>query len=400
MDEHRAVNEHPITLIAADWHQAHLLCHEIATALPSEQVTLDKAVGRTLATDLVALCDVPHYASSAMDGWAVAGPGPWRLVDAPTLANGQASPIVTGGLVPRGAYSIVRSEHGTITDGPSPTLDLLPDAPPGTPFAGRNIRTVGEEVERLDVVIRAGTVLNPAHIAVAAVCGHNVLAVRRVPQVRLVLTGDEVVTSGVPAPGFVRDTFGPQLPALIALLGGEMTSTRRIGDDLQSSLDAIGDDADSADLIITTGGTSRSRVDHLHPTLAELGATLLVDGVNMRPGGPSLVARLPDGRFLIGLPGNPLSAMTGMLSLVRPLLAGLLGRVAPELGRSTLGHELSPASGRSRLIPYRNVDGLAVQSEWLGSGMLRGLAEADGILICPPAGAHTGDELETLPLAW
>lgn len=411
MDEHGPVNEHSTTLVTADWHQAHELCHEIATALPAEQVPLDgvgghSVVGRTLAADLVALCDVPHYASSAMDGWAVAGVGPWRLVETPELpdttelSDGQATPIVTGGLVPVGAISIVRSEHGAVTDGPSPELSLLSDVPPGTPIAGRNIRRIGEEVQRSDVVIRAGTVLNPAHIAVAAVCGHDVVTVHRVPRVALVLTGDEVVTSGVPAPGFVRDTFGPQLPALIGMLGGMSVSTRRIDDSLQTTLDAIGDNTDGADLIITTGGTSRSRVDHLHPALKELGATLLVDGVNMRPGAPSLVARLPDGRFLIGLPGNPLAAMTGMLSLAQPLLARLLGRVRPKLGQTVLGHELSPAGGSSRLIPYRLVEGRAVQSEWLGSGMLRGLAEADGILICPPAGAHSGDELETLPLPW
>lgn len=234
----------------------------------------------------------------------------------------------------------------------------------------------------------------------AAVCGHDVVSVRQVPRVALVLTGDEVVASGVPARGFVRDTFGPQLPALIRMLGGVSVSTRRIDDDLQTTRDTVGDNTDGADLVITTGGTSRSRADHLRPALAELGATILIDGVNMRPGTPSLVARLPDDRFLIGLPGNPLAAMTGMLSLTGPLLAGLLGRKTPELGRSGLGHDLPPTGGSTRLIPYRRVEGLAVQSEWLGSGMLRGLAEADGILICPPAGGHTGDELETLPLPW
>lgn len=144
MDEHGAVNERNGILVAADWHQAYSRCHAIATALPAESVPLDSAVGRTLAVDLIALCDVPHYASSAMDGWAVAGPRPWSLTDSSELADGQASPIVTGGLVPGGAYSVVRSEHGIVTDGTPrpwiscPMLRLGPHSRAGT--SGRSER--------------------------------------------------------------------------------------------------------------------------------------------------------------------------------------------------------------------------------------------------------------------
>lgn len=391
------------TLIAPDWHVAHLFCHDVARALPSEAVALGEAVGRTLADDVIALCEVPHYASSAMDGWAVAGSPPWRLVEAASLAAGEATPIVTGGLVPVGTHGVLRSEHGALI-GSDGRATLVPGADAGAdePRAGDNIRSIGEEVHLSDVVIRAGAVLNPAHIAVAAVCGHDRLAVLRRPRVGLILTGDEVVESGIPAPGRVRDTFGPQLPALIGLLGGIVTARRRIGDDLQTSMSAISDanTAANTDVVITTGGTSNSPVDHLHTALAALDADILIDGITMRPGGPSLLARLVDGRFLIGLPGNPLAAMIGMLSVVRPLLAGLRGAAVPTLGSVLVGNELSSGRGRSRLIPYRLIDGAAVQTQWLGSGMLRGLAEADGVLVCPPTGAHSGDRLDTLPLPW
>jgi molybdopterin molybdotransferase len=184
------------------------------------------------------------------------------------------------------------------------------------------------------------------------------------------------------------------------MLGGVVTTRTRIGDNLQASVDAISRGAASADLVITTGGTSKSAVDHLHGALRALGARLLIDGVNMRPGGPSVVARLGDGKFLIGLPGNPLAAMMGVLSLVQPLLAGLRGAPEPALSSVVVGHELSSGRGRSRLIPYRLVGGLAEQTDWQGSGMMRGLADADGVLISPPAGATSGDRVDALPLPW
>lgn len=378
----------------AAWHDAHRICHDAVAPLASAWVPLDAAMGRILTADVVARCDVPHYASSAMDGWAVAGDPPWRVVDSPTVSAGQAVPIVTGGQVPPGTFSIVRNEHVSLTHRRMLTL-----GPAAGPLRGNdNIRAVGEEARRSEVVLRSGTMLNPAQIALAAVCGHDLLPVRAIPRVRLVLTGDEVVAAGIPRPGRVRDALGPQLPAVVGMLGGTVTHHRLIGDNLRAMVDALA--GADADLVITTGGTSGSRTDHLRPALDALGATLLVDGVAMRPGGPSLLARLPDNRFLVGLPGNPLAAMVGMLSLVRPLLAGLRGLGEPRLGTVVAGEDLAGARGLNRLIPYRLTAGRAFPTGWRGSAMLRGLAEADGLLICPAGGVRPGDEVETLPLPW
>jgi molybdopterin molybdotransferase len=389
------------TRARAKWHDAHRLCFSVASALDPEQVRLADAVGRILSEDVIARCDVPHYAASAMDGWAVAGAPPWRLVDEVALVGGQAQPIVTGGLVPPGTFAVVRSEHGSQSgEGEHARVTLHPGANAGTIRANENIRAIGEEIRKSETVIRSGTLLNPAHLALAAVSGHDTLSVRRVPRVHLILTGDEVVSAGIPAPGFVRDVFGPMLPTLVGTLGGTVTAQHRIGDDLQASVSAIADASTDADVIITTGGTSRSEADHLHGALAALQADLLLDGVAMRPGGPSLLARLEGGRFLIGLPGNPLAAVIGMLSLARPLVCGLSGSDEPHLGATVSGCELSPVTGHTRLIPYRSVEGLAHPTDWLGSGMLRGLADADGILLCPPIGVSRGERVETIPLPW
>jgi molybdopterin molybdotransferase len=383
-----------------DWHTARSYCYRAAPALAAESVPLSEAIGRILASDMVALCDVPHYASSAMDGWAVAGEGPWRLVKSHSLAPGEAAPIVTGGLVPAGARAVLRSEHGSVLGGVgNQVVEKNPDAKPEEPKDGDNVRPSGEEVARSDVVFPAGTVLNPAHVAVAAVCGHDEVPVLGTPRVGLILTGDEVVSSGIPEPGHVRDTFGPQFPAFVRMLGGTVTAAQHLPDDLGLLITAIAEEADT-DVIITTGGTGHSSADHLHTALEHLGASILVDGIAMRPGGPSLLAKLPDGRFLVGLPGNPLAAMMGMLTIAQPLLAGLAGASEPQLGSVVTGRELTGRPGLSRLLPYQLRDGAAAKSRWFGSGMLRGLATADGVLISPPAGAGAGERVETVPLPW
>jgi molybdopterin molybdotransferase len=386
--------------VRPDWHAARSYSYRTPHRLDPESVPLNEAIGRVLAADLVALCDVPHYASSAMDGWAVAGAPPWRLTKSQSLEPGEAAPIVTGGLVPAGARAVLRSEHGTVRDAEGrQVLQIGAGARPGEPVDGDNVRPAGEEVAQSSVVFPTGTVLNPAHVAVAAVCGHDELPVLRAPRVALILTGDEVVGSGIPEPGHVRDTFGPQFPALIRMLGGMVTAVDHLRDDLDLLLATIANDTD-AEVLITTGGTGRSTVDHLHTALTQLGARILIDGIAMRPGGPTLLAELPDGRYLVGLPGNPLAAMMGMLTLAQPLLAGLAGAAEPTLGSVVTGRDLTGRPGLCRLLPYQLQDGMAAKSPWFGSGMLRGLATASGVLVSPPAGARSGESVATVPLPW
>ncbi len=380
------------------WKAARHYCYQVAAPLRLQTLQLSGTVGRVTARDVESLCPVPHYDSSAMDGWAVSGAAPWALVDTPRLEHGQATTVLTGGLIPSGCEAVLRSERGTVRDSDTGQLLDRNGARPDEPRPGEHIREAGTEARTGDTVIAAGTVLNPAHIAVAAVCGHDQLEVVGIPQVELLLTGDEVIESGVPEPGYVRDSFGPQLPSVIAMLGASVFSARHLADDLAVFTAAINDSR--ADVIITTGGTGGSCADHLHTALHDLGAHILIDGVSMRPGSPSLLARLSDGRFLVGLPGNPLAAMVGVLTLVEPLLAALSGDHEPELGSVTVHGDLTGRPATSRLLPYRLEGGVAVQSRWQGSGMMRGLAEAAGFLVCPPEGVAAGSDAQTLGLPW
>ncbi|WP_370118389.1 molybdopterin molybdotransferase MoeA [Arthrobacter sp. MW3 TE3886] len=405
-DEDTAAEPH--RHLAHTWQEARQLAFDCAVPIPAAPVPLRHALGRTLAADVVAQQDMPHYASSAMDGWAVNGSGPWILAEpGQRLAPHQASPIATGGLIPPGARAVLRSESGIIgadEDG-LPVLKLGGTAKPGDPRNGDHIRKAGEEAAAGDVLIKRGTVLNPAHLALAALAGSDTLPVLGKAVVRLVFTGSEVVTSGMPAPGQVRDTFGPQLAAVVGMLGGICTEEVKVGDTYAEWLAAL-EDTDPAgenlpaDVVITTGGTGRSGTDHLRRSVAELGGRLLIDGIAMRPGHPAVLAELPDGRYILGLPGNPLAAMMALSTIGAPLLAALGHGAVPPLSEVPCGSTIDADPGRTRLMPFRLLYGMASPAQHTGPGMMRGLAAADGVLVVPPHGVQLGELVPAFALPW
>lgn len=389
------------------WSEARQLAFDCAVPLAPVEVALSSAAGRTLTRDVAALQELPHYHSSAMDGWAINGCGPWVINDnRQFLLPGGASVIATGGLVPPGATSILRKESGEIhQDAAGNTLLRLSDtAKHGEPGLGRHIRPAGEEAAAGEVLIPAGTELNPGHIALAAVAGHDHLHVQGKPLVGIILTGSEVVTAGVPEPGHVRDAFGPQLGSVISLLGGTPAGSLRVGDSYDEWLTALGGSAafpgPPPDVTITTGGTGCSGTDHFRNAIAALGGQLLLDGIAMRPGHPAVLAELPDGRFVVGLPGNPLAAMMALISIGAPLLDALGRSSLAAVGQVTSAADVDPSPGRTRLIPCRFIEGLAFPVPHTGPGMIRGLATADGVMAVPPGGVLSGEPVPVLPLPW
>jgi molybdopterin molybdotransferase len=341
-----------------------------------------------------------------MDGWAVNGSRPWILFDqAGQLPAGHASTIVTGGLVPPGAQAILRKESGQITrDADGKLLLSLTDlATPGEPQPGQHIRNGGEEAAAGEMLIPAGTILNPAHVALAAVAGHDELEVQAKPGVGIVLTGSEVITAGIPTPGQVRDAFGPQLGTVISLLGAVPGVPVRIGDSYSEWLSVLEDPSalpGRPDVIITTGGTGQSGTDHFRAAVTAVGGRILVDGIAMRPGHPGVLAVLPDGRFVVGLPGNPLAAMMALTTLVEPLLAALGNESLRTAEHVISGVDINPLAGRTRLIPCRFIERLAFPAPHTGPGMMRGLAWADGVMAVPPNGVQSGEPVPVLPLPW
>lgn len=391
---------------AISWSQARLLAHEtgLARAGGVESVPIADATGRTLAADLTALAPLPGYASSAMDGWVVAGDAPWRL-GAPILAGdrpasaplaaGTARAITTGGPIPAGSHGVLRSEHGTVRDGMLVPAASARSDEPGT---GEHVRHIGEEIAEGEPLLSTGVILSPPRIALAAVAGYDSMPVREVPTADVVLLGSEVIGSGIPSPGLVRDAYSPHFPALLASMGVRVRELGHLSDDLDATTDALA--ASSAGLVLSTGGTAGSAADHVRGALRKLGAGLVIDGVAMRPGHPVMLALLPGGRPMLCLPGNPLAAMLTLASIGMPLIDGLLGRPLAALGTVMLAGDVPNGSGQTRLVTFTlHADGAEPTSRQ-GSGMLRGLAASDGVAVIPPGGASAGSRVETVPLPW
>ncbi|NWL10387.1 molybdopterin molybdenumtransferase MoeA [Paenarthrobacter nitroguajacolicus] len=397
--------------VTTSWWAARQIAFDYPAPLASIALPLTNAVGFTLKSDVDALQDLPHYAASAMDGWSVSGSGPWLLVPhvpgqggITELEEGQAVAVLTGGLIPKGATAVLREESGQILEGAASVrhLSLRPEAKLGETLPGSHIRPAGEESHAGEVLIPAGTVLTPAHVALAAAAGHNELQVQNKPTVDFVHTGSELLTSGRPGPGQFRDTIGPALGSVISQLGGIPKGQLHIGDSYDDWLSALSGSADgrNSDVTITTGGTSRSATDHLRTAITDLGGNLLIDGIAMRPGHPAVLAELPGGRLIVGLPGNPLAAMVALITLAEPLLAALANKPFRPADLVASGKDLDPLPGQTRLVPCSLVQKQAMPTSYTGSGMMRGLAQADGLMVVPPNGIRAGGLVPVLLLPW
>lgn len=377
------------------WPDARARARAAGRPLPAVSRTLHHARDHVLARPLTALTDLPPFDTSAMDGWAVAGPGPWRVRgrvlagDDPTaldtLRDGEAVQIATGARLPRGATGVLRSERSKVDD------RLLF----GEVQQGGDVRPQGQECRTGDALLPAGTAVTPGVTGLAAAAGYDELVVIDRPRVEVLVLGDELLESGVPRDGRVRDALGPLLTPWLRTLGADVQRVRRIGDNLELLRRAV--DGSKADVLITTGGTAGGPVDHIHPLLRDLRAELLVDGVAVKPGHPMVLAHLPGarlggGRFLVALPGNPLAAVSGMLTLAVPLLRRLSGRPEPRPRRVRVATAVTGHPRDTRIVPIVGDNPL----HFSGPAMLRGFAVADGMVVVPPGGLRAGERAEVL----
>jgi molybdopterin molybdotransferase len=195
----------------------------------------------------------------------------------------------------------------------------------------------------------------------------------------------------------VRDSLGPQIPAWLQRLGVDVVSVVPVEDTLAAHIAAL-EQCRDVDVVITTGGTAAGPVDHLHGALAATAGELLVDSVAVRPGHPMLMGRWGHGRWLLGLPGNPQSAVIALLTLGVPLVDALNGVESKPLGHVRVSEDVSAPPTETRLVLAQRADGTATPTAHLGSAMLRGLASADGLVVIPPGGASVGDVARWLDL--
>ena len=374
-----------------------------------ETVELNAARGRVLARPLVADADQPPFPRSTRDGFAcraaelVSGglriAGSTRAGHAPAsaLPPNAAWEIMTGAPVPDGADCVVMLEHVVAADG---RLSIVGGRGIS---AGENVVPQGAQARKGDELLRAGTRLSFAQIALAAACGYESLDVFAKPRVAIMSTGDEVVpVSALPGPAQIRNSNGPMLAAMVAAAGGDPL-VMPITPDSEKALDAAIAEAHRADMILITGGVSAGKFDLVEPALERAGAKFHFTGVRIQPGKPLVFGEIPkpnDGGAIpfFGLPGNPVSSAVTFLLFAAPVLAALTGSCdsGPRFALARLGRSAGKRAkdGLTRFLPARcTFSGIADLPQvelvpWQGSGDIAALARANCFMVLEDEGAH------------
>lgn len=371
--------------------------------LPVERIALLDSLGRVLAEDVAADIAVPPFDNSAVDGYAVraadtAGAQPDSPVRLRTLpevpagalaaepvVEGTAARIMTGAPVPSGADAIVMVEDTCCAEG---SVEILQAAQPG-----QHVRYAGDDVTPGSVVLRTGTRIHAAEIAMLATLGRAIVPTFRPARVAVLSTGDEVVdiVEGVPPPpGKIRNSNAYALAALVREAGAEVHSRLHIPDDLAATEAALRRCVESgADVIVSAGGVSVGDRDFIKPALERLGR-LELWRVAMKPGKPLAFGSIGKTLFF-GLPGNPVSALVTFELFVRPTLGMMAGRQAADLKRpviqATVTEPVSHAPGRREFVRAvtTSEDGRFVTRPTgaQGSGILHSMLGANSLLVIP-----------------
>jgi molybdenum cofactor synthesis domain-containing protein len=367
-------------------------------AVVCEQRSLADALGCALAQDIVAPIDVPPFDRSNVDGFAVrsadlasageATPVRVKLNDeviacgtAPTrsVLSGTATPIATGGPLPRGADAVVMVEH-TQPSGPH-AVEIRRAASPG-----QFVSYAGSDIARGEALLRAGTVIGSREIGICAACGIAQVSVARRPRVAVISTGDELVQPGQPLrPAEIYDTNGAIVTAAVRENGGEADFLGAIADDEAPLEAAMRKALETSDMLVLSGGTSKGAGDVSHRIIARLGEPgIIAHGVALKPGKPLCLA-VCGGKPVVILPGFPTSAMFTFHDMIVPVLRRMAGLPPRSDAKVTARVPVRIASelGRTEFVMVSLVEaagGLIAYPSGKGSGAITSFAQADGFL--------------------
>lgn len=372
----------PVSLIPIA--EARQLVLDSVRPLSVETVPLAAALDRVLAEDLSARSNVPPFACSAMDGYAIhAGESGRRLrlagesrAGAPsgtTIAAGDAIRVSTGAAIPAGATAVIPQEQTELDDGTILTLAQSPD--------GEHIRGAGEDMTAGAVVLDAGTTLGPIELGAAIAAGAAELTVARRPRVKVVSTGDELREPGEPlAPGEIHNSNATMLCGLAGRCGASALQPIHVPDEREQTIARIGEALGEADVVVLSGGVSVGPHDHVKPALAVLGVEQRFWSVALQPGKPTWFGVAAGDTLVFGLPGNPVSAVVTFSLFVAPALAAL-----------QCGHAPRPPHQHARL-------GVAIRRNPHRDQAVRVTLRAapDGTLVARPTGAQGSHILSSL----
>lgn len=341
---------------------------ERVETLPPEQTSLHEAWDRRLAFPLIAPIPFPPYRRSGMDGYAVrtsdlAGVEPGRPAELAvtesipggtepmySLEEGQASRIMTGGMVPEGADAVVMLEMTeTAMRGERPVVRIGKSVPKGA-----NISEIGSEIERGALLLPAGTKIGAGETALLAACGCPSVPVTRRPRVAILSTGTELLEVEEPlAPAKIRNSNAPMLAALVREAGGEPVVLGKVPDDLALADSLMRHALSDCDLLLTTGGVSVGDYDVMVDALARPDVQLLFNKIAMRPGSPTTAARI-GGKLVVALSGNPGACFVGFHLFVAPSIVKMLGGDAePKRYEARLGEDFPKVNAYRRYIRAR-----------------------------------------------
>ncbi|MGH2931951.1 MAG: molybdopterin molybdotransferase MoeA [Gaiellaceae bacterium] len=373
------------------FEDAQRLVLEHASPLPAAPVAVAEAYRRVAAVDVRSAVDLPPFDSSAMDGFAVRAedtPGVLPIVfhvaagtpASRPLGPGEAMGIGTGGALPVGADAVIPIESVVQND----NRVKIPE-----PVAvGANVRPVGGDLRRDDVVVSAGTVLGAAQVGALAASGVAHVSCARRPRAAVLATGSELRPPGEPlGPGQIYEANGPILDAQLRSAGAEVERLPAVADDEDAHREAIARGLE-ADVLLTTGGVSVGVHDLVRQVEAELGVREVFWDVAVKPGKP-ISFGVREGRLVFGLPGNPVSALVGFELFVRPAVRALQGasEPGPEWERGRLAESLRANSGRDELVRARvrvDDDGITVEPlAGMESHMIARAAGANALVLVP-----------------
>ena len=379
--------------------EATQIVRQRTPTLAVEQVELRDALGRVLAQDVVADSDLPPFNRSQMDGYAVRAadtlPAPVRLRIAgesaagrgwhEQLEEGHAVRIMTGAPVPDGADSVQQVElTHELKDGT--VVELLESVE-----LGKSIVPRGSEIKEGETVLTAGTTINAAMMAVLAAFGYAKVDVFRRPRVGVLATGSELVrVDKKPGQDQIRDSNNYSIGAYAELAGAVVERLPLTGDESSLLQQQIREAAERCNVIVTSGGVSMGVYDVTKSALKELDAEIFFERVALRPGKPTVFARLPNGTLVFGLPGNPVSVSVTFNLFARVALLAMQGATEPALKHETaaLARSVKGTSERESYLPAQltiNDDGqlIAFPLKWGGSSDFVAFAVATALVIVP-----------------
>ena len=392
------------------WSQARLVAYSAGRPLPFARARLDEASGSLLGESLVSLVDDPSVDVAEFDGYAVCAGGPWtvtELIPEVALSPHYTMKVRAFEPVPPHADAVLPMEQSVVeTDADVATL-IARDALNGTP--DENARPdFGAGIIRQAAIAAAGhelvpadTLITPQVISLAAAAGYDHLTICPPPVVSTLVIGTSLLDRGMPRGDRVRDALGLTIPAFVGLLGARGNPCVRAPETRDLLLQEIDDS--TADVIITTGSTAPGGNNLLRNVLRDLAAHWLIDGITMTPGAQVLLARLPDGRLLLGLPGDPCNALAALLTVAPPLIAGLRGEKWQESTSTAVLIEEAPLpdyAEDSTIVPIVvHVSAAGRTATPLvshGPAGLAGWAQATDFAVIPPGSGAPGDVVPTI----